>query len=293
MAMANGSGVEADAARTAAPDAKPGARKRLKGKLIKRQVVQSSIVFPYMDLETAISVAFAIYGAGGVPLSRDQLAGVMKTSAGSGTFLTKTSTARIFGLVAYTQSKFELTNLGFSIVDSDEKRKLAARAESFLTVPLYKRVYDEFKGRPLPPRPHGLEQAFARFGVPSKQTYSARLAFDKSAKQGGFFTASPDRLIEPIIGAVPAADRNRPTADEENDRDSERGRFASESGGPETSGLHPFIQGLLSSLPEPETNWTMEGRAKWLQAAANIFDLMYKGTGNITITAKPEPQSKE
>ena len=49
--------------------------------------------------------------------------------------------------------------------------------------------------------------------------------------------------------------------------------------------LHPFVQGLLDSLPEPETNWTVEGRAKWLQAAANIFDLMYKGNGDISVTA--------
>jgi hypothetical protein len=39
-------------------------------------------------------------------------------------------------------------------------------------------------------------------------------------------------------------------------------------------------------------NWTVEGRAKWLQAAANIFDLIYKGSGNIQITAKiDEPKS--
>jgi hypothetical protein len=52
---------------------------------------------------------------------------------------------------------------------------------------------------------------------------------------------------------------------------------------------HPFIQGLLKTLPEPETNWAAEGRAKWLQAAANIFDLVYKGSGEIHITAKADP----
>ena len=47
------------------------------------------------------------------------------------------------------------------------------------------------------------------------------------------------------------------------------------------SGLHPFIQGLLDTLPAPDTNLTVEGRAKWLQAAANIFDLIYKDSGEI------------
>ena len=38
---------------------------------------QSTIQFPYMDLETAITVAGAILRGGGVALSRDQLAGLM------------------------------------------------------------------------------------------------------------------------------------------------------------------------------------------------------------------------
>lgn len=52
------------------------------------------------------------------------------------------------------------------------------------------------------------------------------------------------------------------------------------------STLHPFVQGLIDALPEPGTNWTVEGRAKWLQAAANNFDLMYKGGGTIHVSAK-------
>jgi hypothetical protein len=41
------------------------------------------------------------------------------------------------------------------------------------------------------------------------------------------------------------------------------------------------------------TNWTVEGRAKWLQAAANIFDLIYQGSGEIDIRAKSGDASKE
>lgn len=39
--------------------------------------------------------------------------------------------------------------------------------------------------------------------------------------------------------------------------------------------LHPFITGLLKTLPAPETDWPVSGRIKWLQAASNIFSLMY------------------
>ena len=44
------------------------------------------------------------------------------------------------------------------------------------------------------------------------------------------------------------------------------------SGGP----YHPFIEGLIKTLPKPETEWPIEARRKWLQAASNIFDLIYE-----------------
>jgi hypothetical protein len=45
-------------------------------------------------------------------------------------------------------------------------------------------------------------------------------------------------------------------------------------------------QGLLKTLPEPETEWKLADRAKWLSTAANIFDLIYKGDGGgISVTA--------
>ena len=39
--------------------------------------------------------------------------------------------------------------------------------------------------------------------------------------------------------------------------------------------FHPFIEGLLQKLPPAETEWSREDRKRWLQTAANIFDLMY------------------
>jgi|SRR5579885_3055409 len=50
------------------------------------------------------------------------------------------------------------------------------------------------------------------------------------------------------------------------------------SGG-DFGGLHPFVQGLLKTLPEPESEWPAAARVKWLQTAANIFDLIYTGDG--------------
>lgn len=55
--------------------------------------------------------------------------------------------------------------------------------------------------------------------------------------------------------------------------------------GPDLSSLHPFIQGLVMKLPKPEDEWDIGQRIKWLQTAANIFDLIYKGEGGIKIEA--------
>lgn len=276
---------------------KPGSKKASKRaghSSVKRQAKpereQSSIQFPYADLESAMSVARGVLTGGGVALTRDQLAGTMNLSAGGGNFVLKVATARMFGLIIFNGGKYELSNLGFKILDSDEKIQKSARAEAFLTVPLYKRAYDEFKGKQLPPRPFGLEQAFIKFGVAPKQKTNARLAFDKSATQAGFFPNGPERLIEPILAGAPFNERGR-TAPviEENGQNSDAPR--PERFQQHSVVHHPFIQGLLDTLPAPQTNWAVEGRAKWLQAAANIFDLIYKGSGEIDIKAKTEPHT--
>src|SRR5262249_41635155 len=124
----------------------------------------------------------------------------MNLSVSSGNFVLKVATARMFGLINNVGGKYELSPLGFSITDAAQQKR--ARAEAFLNVPLYKRVYEEFKGKQLPPRPHGLENAFVRFAVAPKQRSTARLVFDKSANQAGFFPNGPDRLIEPIVGPI-------------------------------------------------------------------------------------------
>ena len=38
---------------------------------------------------------------------------------------------------------------------------------------------------------------------------------------------------------------------------------------------HPFVEGLLKTLPPADGEWKAESRRKWLQAAANVFDLIY------------------
>ncbi|MBV8751434.1 MAG: hypothetical protein JO328_01070 [Hyphomicrobiales bacterium] len=237
-----------------------------------------------------MSVAKAIMDHGGVALKTDQLAGVMGLSAGSGNFVLKVTTARTFGLVNYANGMYDLTDVGAAIVDRNEQRQRAAKAQAFLNVPLYRRTFEEFKSRQLPPRPNGLEQAFIRFGVPPKSAQQARLAFDKSATQAGYFTAGPDRLIEPILGAAAPPPTGPQSQDYGSGGNGDRAGGYAEPERPAPRGLHPFIEGLLDKLPPPETNWAPEGRAKWLMTANNIFDMLYNGSGEVQVVLKQNPE---
>lgn len=51
--------------------------------------------------------------------------------------------------------------------------------------------------------------------------------------------------------------------------------------------LHPFIEGLLKTLPREGSTWSHRQRAKWLTLAANAFDMIYDAdadTDDLTIT---------
>ena len=160
---------------------------------------RSSIAFPYGDLDSAVNVARTIYTRAGGQCSLDQLAAWLDyKSVDSGAFRLQVSTARIFGLLATARKALELTDLGTRIADTGRERQ--ARVEAFLTVPLYRRTFDEFRGQSLPPDA-GLESAFARMGVAAKQTDKARQAFQRSALQARFFDAGKDRLVEPSMPA--------------------------------------------------------------------------------------------
>ena len=270
------------------PDVKKRGRPKLViKKPVKRAKEQSSIAFPYMDLDTAITVARAFVANGGGPRTRDQLAGALGQSPLSGAFIMKLSAARQFGLVDFSDGKFKLTDLGFSIVDKNETREKAAKVQAFLSVELYRRIYEEFKGKQLPPRPLGLEQTFVQMGVTQKQKSNAKLAFEKSARQAGFSTLDPDRLIEPITNQV-----LRPALFVDNDTFGDSPVPNPSGNSPPSSGkigLDPLIQGLLSRLPNPGDPWSTDKRQKWLQTLAANLEMIYPPETN---DAPSEPSSQ-
>lgn len=163
---------------------------------------RSTIQFPYLDLDTAVEVARALYDrAGHGACGLDELAAQMGQTV-SGAFRAKTATARMYGLTEKDgRSEWKLTDLGRAIVQPE--REPSARVEAFLTIPLYSAIYENYKGHLLPP-PKALEREMVSLGVASKQADKARQVFERSAQQAGFFAHGDDRLVQPRIDKAPA-----------------------------------------------------------------------------------------
>lgn len=251
----------------------------------KRERLQSSIKFPYGDLETSIGIAESMHNSGYQECAPDQLAAAMNQQVSSGNFRQKISTARAFGLIHTSPGRITLTELGYRVLDPAQQR--GALAEAFLTVELYRKLYDDFRGKQLPPRPAALERTFEDYGVSPKQTDKARHAFDRSAKQAGFFDHGNDRLIEP--GDIPA----QPTTPAQQTHEAPTvGKGSGGSGGGEfPPQLDPLIVALLHKMPTGKS-WPLPDRAKWLRALAMNLSFVYEAddgkAGEIEVTVQAD-----
>jgi hypothetical protein len=247
----------------------------------KRQ--RSSIAFPYMDLSASVAVAKTVHENVGTGVcENDQLAAWMNQSTSSSSFRLRVAASRLFGLLETTGSDgVQLTALGRLVVDP--KREREARARAFLCVPLYRAVFDKFKGGTIPPTA-ALERELASLGVAGTLTDRARSVLERAAEQAGYFDHGRDRLVMP--GFAPE--------DEQDVRDGEEkgSRNGGDGGGDEGPPRHPLITGLFQSLPPDGAPWTIEEAADWLQAAAYNLRFAYKLKGSIKVEiTSPRPSS--
>lgn len=236
---------------------------------------RSTVVFPYTGLDDAEKIAKGVRELGATACDWDQLAAHLKFAAAGGGFRLQMIGAKTYGLVTYERGRVQLTETGLRIVDPNNQR--GARVEAFLTVPLFKLAYEKLKGQPLPPAA-AIERQLESLGVAPKQKDKARQSFMRSAKHAGFMEIAQDRLTIPAnIGPTPDGGADAAAAAQA--RDDEVRRKGGNGGGNDPPHLHHFIRGLLEKLPAPETEWATKDRVKWLQTAANIFDLIYTASG--------------
>lgn len=240
---------------------------------------RSSIGFPYVPLDEAIAVAQAIQDKVGTGLiNDDQLAPSLDMSQKSSGYRSKLSAARMFTLIESMDGGHKLSDLGKRVVDSQQER--AARAEAFLAVPLYSRVYEEHKGAVVPPAA-ALEREFVSFGVAPKQTARARQVLERSAEQANFYEVGRDRLVRPTIkqGGSTHVEQVKPPLG--------GGGGGGGGGGDDYAGLDPLVAGLLRRMPKMGEAWPVSERARWLQTLAMNLSFIH-GDGpddeSITVT---------
>ncbi|QUL37891.1 hypothetical protein [Erythrobacter sp. JK5] len=244
----------------AAEQAKPEPRKRQ----------TSTISFPYLDLDTAVEVAHAMYKTRGhSAMEAHELAATMDQTL-SGAFRLKTGTARIFGLTEKEgRDATKLSGIGLRIIEPDTEAE--ARASAFLAVPLYSAIYENYKGQRLPPS-KALEREMENLGVSSKQTDKARQAFERSARQAGFFAKGEDRLVKPHFDGA----QNVSDVDNQNDAPAnEEQAKGGDNGGGGSGNHHPLIQGMIDRLPMVDEPWSENDRKAWLTMAESIFAVIY------------------
>jgi hypothetical protein len=117
-------------------------------KVEKAERGRSRIEWPYYSLDEACKLAKGVHELGG-SCQIEQLAGHLDQAVAGGGFRLKIQAARTFGLVTSSQGTVSLTDLGSQILEADEGPE--AKAEAFLRVPLYAALYENFKGKTLPP----------------------------------------------------------------------------------------------------------------------------------------------
>jgi hypothetical protein len=235
-----------------------------------KQRERSTIQFPYVDLDEAVKITKGVFEVGGTSCQQEQLAAHLQEPPNSTMFPVRLGAARIYGLVVYSQGTVTLSVLGQRMCDPQLEK--AARADSFLNVPLYRVLYDKFKNMMLPPTNTGLEQAMVDAGVSTKQKVRTRQVFFRSAGQAGFFQFGQNRLVYPSLKTNEISAQANGESATSKDGKGESGTSGSGGSG---GSQHPFIEGLIKTLPQPDTEWKLDSRRKWLLAAATAFDLIY------------------
>ncbi len=227
---------------------------------------RSTIAFPYDDLKAAIAVARMVHAEHGGRCEADRLAASLDQKPTSGGFRLKVSAARIFGVISTSpKGGISITPLGNRVVDG--RTASAAKVDAFLNVPLYKGLYEEYRGKTLP-NDTGLEAAIHQLGVTAKQVTTARQVFQRSAHQAGFFDRAQDRLVKPPTDRMDG-DGEPPTNGGVDEQDSSRI--------PEKRLVknHPLIVGMLEELPDLGGEFTEEDQNLWLQAIKINLSLIY------------------
>jgi hypothetical protein len=248
----------------------------------------STVEFPYNSLESCVEVAQKIHSrVGRSPATPDQVAAWLDSTVTSGTYKLRMSATRMFGLIGGERGTIRITELAARAVDPTTAAQ--AKAEAFLRVELYKKVFDENRGRMLS-KAAGLEAEMVALGVSPNQKEKARQIFEKSAREAGFFASGAGRLVEPAFNGAPVS----AIIPEVPEPEPEVKKPLVKPGQSEVSAVadDPLVQGLLSRMPDPDKGWPAAERARWLQTFAMNLSVIYGDDDVVEVKAVPNSSAQ-
>ncbi len=166
---------------------------------------RSSIGFPYSDLAEVERAAHLVAGSLGRCKPEQLAAWLGHTTLDSGAFRNKVVAGKLFRILQGGRNVIELTRLGQQLLEEVTVRQ--ARVEAFLSVALYRSIFESHRGKRMPGN-LGLELEMVRLGVSRTQVKPARQVFVRSAGQAGLFEAGSHRLVLPkgTIFPVPSVE---------------------------------------------------------------------------------------
>src|ERR1700738_4594307 len=161
--------------------------------------------YPVYDLNSSLTVAKAVKEQGGDACTVEQLGAFLsyKNTNGGG-FVARIAATKLFGLVISDRGTYKITpRAEAALWPVSPAARLQALRDAFLGVPIYKQIYERFRGTQLPEE-FGMKSLLrTQFQVPpgDRAALAYRVLMD-SAEVAGFFTANQGRrthLIEPVI----------------------------------------------------------------------------------------------
>lgn len=235
------------------------------------------ILHPYFDLNDSLAVAKVVHDRGGGQCARDLVAAALGYSTTkSGAFNSRISAAKQFGLVRVEGDIVSTTDKAITILhpvmDLDAT---IGRRDAFLSVPIFQKVYEKFKGSSLP-QESGLQNFFkSEFKISDERLKPAVRVMLASAEQAGFFAAAGNtRLIAPGGVQVAAGKLEPSKADSEGHADrSKVSPPATISEG--SSNVHPALIAMLRELPRSGTEWPPAKKDRFMAAFRSIVDVVY------------------
>ncbi len=243
----------------------------------KKSRSQATMPYPYTNLNSGLEVARVIHEKGGGECSAMHLASFLSyTNVRGGAFVSRISAAKQFGLIIGGQEALSVTERAMKILAPVMPEDgIQAKLDAFMEVPLFKDVFERFKGKSLPPE-GGLKNLFANtYRLSPDRVGPAVRVFYESAEQAGLFELSPDRtqLLPPLIKRLEKRDDQQegelpPPPPDKPPQITKQ---------PEHNiGIHPALAGLLKDLPPPGP-WEAAKKQQFMDAFRGIFEFVYPG----------------